>query len=227
MNADGYVIRRAVATPELRGEWEGPAWARAEVAEVAHFHPNSSAHRPSTRVKVLYDDAGIYVHFRVADRYVKCVETQHQGRVWRDSCVEFFVQPKPPGPYFNIEMNCGGTMLLYLIEDPTRTAAGKISGYRVLPPELLATVRIYHSLPRCVPEEITDPVEWSLEYFMPHALMDQYVGPLGPPAQRRWRGNFYKCADGSSHPHWAAWAPIERLDFHQPDCFGSLTFEAG
>ena len=37
------------------------------------------------------------------------------------------------------------------------------------------------------------------------------------------RVGLFKCADDSPHPHWAAWADIgERLDFHQPDAFGTL-----
>ena len=37
---------------------------------------------------------------------------------------------------------------------------------------------------------------------------DQYFGDIQPTLSRGWRGNFYKCADESSHPHWASWAPI-------------------
>src|SRR4051812_37801616 len=92
-----YLIRRASSRPESRGDWDGPAWRAADVLDVASFHPTSSNHRPRTRAKLLYDDAGVYLLFHVADQYVKCVETHHQGRVWRDSCVEFFVQPKPGG----------------------------------------------------------------------------------------------------------------------------------
>ena len=37
--------------------------------------------------------------------------------------------------------------------------------------------------------------------------------------------NFFKCADDSSHPHWASWAPIgEALNFHQPQYFAPLRF---
>jgi hypothetical protein len=221
-----YVIRRATSTPELRGEWDGPAWSRADELEIAHFHAKGSPdHRPRTRVKLLYDDHGLYVLFRVSDRYVRCVHTRHQEYVFKDSCVEFFVQPRP-GSYFNFEFNCGGTMLLYHLKDPPRGPSGKLEGFQILPPEELATIRVYHSLPTSVPEEIAEPVEWRLEYFVPNPLMERYVGPLGAPAQRRWRGNFYKCGDDTSRPHWATWAPIERLDFHQPECFAPLSFES-
>ncbi len=222
-----YVIRRALHPPELRGEWEGSAWGGANVAEVAHFHPASSDHRPRARAKLLYDDSGIHVLFHVADRYVKCVHTEHQQPVSRDSCVEFFVRPKPDHGYFNFEFNCGGTMLLYYIEDPTRDASGKMRRFEILPPEMLAMLRVHHSLPQTVPEEIAEPLEWTLEYSVPNGLFERYVGPLGTAERRRWRANFYKCADDTSHPHWASWAPIERLDFHQPDHFAPLAFEGG
>jgi hypothetical protein len=218
-----YIIRRATSPPEFMGDWDGRAWGAADVLEVSHFHPTSSDHRPRTRVKLLYDDVGLYVLFHVADRYVRCVQTMHQSHVYCDSCVEFFVQPKS-GSYFNVEFNCGGTMLLYHLKDPPRGPSGKLEGHTILTAKELATIPVFHSMPQSVPEEITEPVEWRLEYFVPYALMERYVGPLGPPSERRWRGNFYKCADDTSHPHWASWAPIERLDFHQPDHFGSLLF---
>ena len=39
-----------------------------------------------------------------------------------------------------------------------------------------------------------------------------------------WRGNLYKCGDRTSHPHWAAWSPVDELNFHLPRCFGTLRF---
>ncbi len=220
-----YVIRRATAPPELRGDWDGSAWGAANVAEVSHFHATSSDHRPRTRAKLLYDDAGIHVLFHVADRFVKCVHTEHQSQVWRDSCVEFFVQPMPGGCYFNIEMNCGGAMLMYCIQSVARDAAGKLVKFGVLPPDELAMIRVHHSMPKRVAREIAEPTEWTLEYFVPDALFERYTGPLGHPYERRWRGNFFKCADDTSHPHWGCWSPIERLDFHQPDHFAPLMFD--
>lgn len=223
MNADGYVIRRAGATPEFRGDWDGAAWAQANVLEVAHFHPISADHRPRTRAKLLYDDDGLYVLFRVADRYVRCRETRHQGRVWLDSCVELFIQPTRDN-YFNIEVNCGGAVLMYCMPIPPRGPDGKFQGHRILAADEVAMIRLYHSLPKTVPQEIAEPLEWCVEYFVPNVLLERYVGPLEPPEKRRWRGNCYKCADETSHPHWASWAPIERLDFHQPERFAAMSF---
>ena len=81
--------------------------------------------------------------------------------------------------------------------------------------------------PRCVPVEIAEPVEWAVEYFVPNSVFERYVGSLGDPQKRAWRGNFFKCADESSHPHWASWSPIgQELNFHDPAYFAPMRFEA-
>jgi hypothetical protein len=66
------------------------------------------------------------------------------------------------------------------------------------------------------PERAT---EWSLRVRIPFALFEHYTGVK---ADNEWRGNFYKCGDETSHPHWMAWSPVSALNFHLPECFGSL-----
>src|ERR1044072_1241252 len=221
-----YTIRRALQTPELRGQWNSAAWREAEIAPVNWLHPRTGEHRPKTEARLLYDDRGIYVLFRCEDRYVHCTHTEHQSITSRDSCVEAYLEPIPGKGYLNFEMNCGGAVLSFYITDSTRIDPGIFAGKEVLPQRLLDTIRIYHSMPRIVPVEIAEPAEWCVEYFVPNTLFEHYVGPLGPPAARRWRGNFFKCADDSSHPHWACWNAIgEELNFHDPRFFAPIRFE--
>ena len=104
-----YTIFRAVTPPRLTGGWDDSIWATVPALRVGHFHPRSSDHRPMVRAKVLYDAGGLYIIFDVRDRYVQCLQTQPQSMVCRDSCVEFFVEPRPGAGYFNFEINCGGT----------------------------------------------------------------------------------------------------------------------
>ena len=42
----------------------------------------------------------------------------------------------------------------------------------------------------------------------------------------KMKGNFYKCADLSSTPHYGAHFPVStaELGFHNPDCFGDIIF---
>src|SRR5438309_65808 len=104
--------------------WDGPHWGTGEEARVDQFHTAGSQHRPEVLAKLMYDAANLYLRFRVDDRYVVAKHTGFQDPVWRDSCAEFFVQPRASGGYFNFEINCGGALLSYYIEDPTRTADG-------------------------------------------------------------------------------------------------------
>ncbi|GAK58342.1 hypothetical protein U27_05316 [Candidatus Vecturithrix granuli] len=219
-----YIIHKTEAKPSFAGEWDSPIWRQAETLQVEHFHPQSSNHHPQTQAKVLYDDNNLYVLFRVDDQYVRAVHTGYQELVCQDSCVEFFVQPDPHKGYLNFEINCIGTMLLYYIEDATRTADG-FEKYTSVPKELTQNMTMFHSIPGPITEEITTPMTWYLEYNIPFALLEAYLVPLHQAAGTTWRGNFFKCADHCSHPHWVSWSPIgEALNFHQPKYFGILEF---
>ena len=230
-----YHVRRAPERPTLQGRWDEPAWRTAELLHVAHFVavPGASDHRPDTLAKVTYTDDGLFVFFKVADRCVVCRHTEFQSRVYQDSCVEFFVQPKPDRGYFNFEMNAGGALLASYIEDSARTPTG-FKKFTKLPPETDALIPRYHSytpsalVPRPSSLEVPGPLEWCVEYFVPFSLLERYVGPLGNVAGQTWRANFFKCADESSHPHWASWASLDADfagGFHRPDKFGALRFK--
>jgi hypothetical protein len=163
----------------------------------------------------------------VQDRYVVCRRTENQSLTSKDSCVEVYLQPgNETSGYFNLEMNCGGALLLFYVLDPVRSDPGIFKHKIIVAQSLIDTMNIHHSLPRTLEREIADPVEWSVEYFIPRSLLEYYVGPLGAFGGQAWRGNFHKCADESSHPHWASWSPIgEKLNFHVPKTFGDFRFE--
>nr|WP_289702940.1 carbohydrate-binding family 9-like protein [uncultured Muribaculum sp.] len=38
------------------------------------------------------------------------------------------------------------------------------------------------------------------------------------------KGNFYKCASGTSQPHFLSWMPLDttKRTFHQPESFGNI-----
>jgi len=219
-----YRVSRTSAPPPLDGDWDSPLWAASVTAEIGWFHPSGSGHRPRTLLRLLYDRESVYVFFRVEDRYVRAVAPGFQGPVYEDSCVEFFVRPRDQAGYFNFEMNCGGTLLLYYIEDPRRTPDGFARFTRVDGRHLVG-MQVHHSLPRIVDPEITEPETWTVAYNVPLSLLREYAGEAAPEPGRPWRCNFYKCGDKTSHPHWGAWSPVgEELNFHQPDRFGTLEF---
>ncbi|MBI5848556.1 MAG: carbohydrate-binding family 9-like protein [Nitrospirae bacterium] len=219
-----YIVRSAAIMPDLIGQWDGPAWDRAETLELIHFRPEGVGHRPETAVRLLYNPDGIFGIFKVRDRYVRSIHNEFLSPVYKDSCVEFFVKPKQDSGYFNFEFNCSGALLCSYIIDPTRKAEG-FQDFVKLPEEDGKQVLIYHSMPEIVEPEITEPVTWFLEFFIPFSLLEKYVGSLGKVKGQPWRANFYKCGDETSHPHWVSWTPLPEKNFHLPDCFGEILFE--
>jgi hypothetical protein len=220
-----YVFNRAQSKISLDGGFDDPPWNQAVEDRISLFHPRGSDHRPEVRFKGLYDDIGIYVRFDVKDRYILSKYTQYQDSVCRDSCVEFFVRPREDRGYFNFEINCGGTMLLYYIEDATPGPNG-FAKWRQVTAEDARSIRIEHTMPKQVVPELTVPTNWQIGLFVPYSLFETYMGPIPHAPGAVWRGNFYKCADGCSHPHWGYWAEVgEPLNFHKPERFAPLRFE--
>ena len=218
-----HTIPRTTLHPELCGLWKGPAWGETPFLAISCFRPEGTSHRPLVRCKMLYDDSHLYGLFLVEDRYVRCVHTGFQAPVYEDSCVELFVQPKPDKGYFNFEFNCGGALLASYVTDPTRIG-GRVAEAVPLSLEEGRLVAIYSSLPSIIEPEMEDEVTWSLEFSIPFALLESYVGSLGKVEGQEWRGNLYKCGNRTSHPHWASWTRLIDRNFHDPRDFGALRF---
>jgi hypothetical protein len=219
-----YIVRRAETLPKPSAVWEDQAWSSAGTLKIARFHPRGSGHTPATQARVLHDGQALTVIFRVEDRYVLARGTQYQSPTHKDSCVEFFVQPRPDRGYFNFEFNAIGTLLLWYIEKPRRLD-GVFEKYIEVPENIASTIEVRASLTEPIREEDPGPLVWTVSYRVPLALLEEFTGPLGVLSGQKWRANFYKCADDSSHPHWGYWADIgDRLDFHQPDRFGKIIF---
>ncbi|MBN2449034.1 MAG: carbohydrate-binding family 9-like protein [Lentisphaeria bacterium] len=219
-----YTVRRVIPLPSLGSPWEASEWQGADTAPIDRFRPESSAHHPRTQVRVVHDDAAIEGFFRVDDRYVRCVQQGPNAPVCRDSCVEFFFRPDAGPGYFNFEFSGGGARLASYIRDCRRTADG-FADFELLPEDRVESIEVHSSLPRRVEPEWTHAVVWTLCFRIPLALLEPHCGPLRGLSGRTWTGNFYKCGDETSHPHWAAWSPVDELNFHLPRCFAPLRFE--
>lgn len=219
-----YVIKRA-ETVNLSEAWDGPVWSKANTVNIALFRDRSSSHHPETQCKLLYNESGIYGLFQVKDQYVRSVSTKFQDGVCGDSCVEFFVGPADARGYLNFELNCGGNMLVYQVIDATRSKNG-FADYHILTENEVAGMEQFTTMPPVVDPEITEPVTWRRGFFIPFSVFEKTTGlKSGKLSGQTWRANFYKCADETSHPHWASWQPLTKTNFHLPECFGEITFE--
>ena len=217
---------KAMRVDSLAG-FENPEdthWNTAETLAINYFRPEGSGHCPATTLRLLHDNQSICGLFQVQDQFVRCTHAAYGDAVYRDSCVEFFVQPKAGLGYFNFEFNCGGAFLCNYITDPTRTPNG-FKSFARLSGDDVKGVRVASSLPKIVEPEITEPVSWWLGFVIPVSVLEKFAGPTAPLSGQVWRANAYKCGDATSHVHWGAWSPVDACNFHLPRCFGELVFE--
>lgn len=217
-----YTIAQTAVRPDFN-DFNAPAWQRAEEKKLDYVYPESSAHHPDVRVKLLYDENAVYGMFQVKDRYVRAPRTKDQDAVCNDSCVEIFLHPGNNG-YHSFEMNCCGTLLSFFIRNAQRTQDG-FEDYSILEADDLALVKRYPSISApAITEEITEPLTWTLGFEISMELFRRW-GAVTPASGTVWRGMFYKCGDETSHPHWLSCKKYPTLNFHQPEFFGELIFE--
>lgn len=206
-------VARTSSHPGGQAGWESTPWNDIPSELIRHYMGPRPDHLPTAEVKITYDDTAVHVMFRVEDSYVRAVAAEDQDNVWEDSCVEFFFTPDSnvSKGYFNLEMNCGGTMLFHFQPGAGRDRV-------VIPKTECSKITRAYSLPRIVDPEIDEPVTWVVEYSIPIALLRKYCEATAPAPQVVWRANFYKCADKSSRPHWLTWSPVDHPtpNFHIP-----------
>ncbi len=174
-------------------------------------------YKPEVSVQVAYNKNELFLRYQVNEQAVKAVVTESNGRVWTDSCVEFFLSPEGNDEYYNLEMTCIGTALL---------GFRKKGGEAVhASEEQIATIRRISSLGDKPFAERKQATEWNITIAIPWEVFFKHS--LKPVKGKKMRGNFYKCGDELSVPHFVSWTKIktDKPAFHMPEFFGGLEFE--
>ncbi len=206
----------------INADWNKSIWKTTKSVKLENFMGDRPDHFPAVEMKMRYDKDNIYVIFKVEDTYVRAIAKETNGKVWEDSCVEFFFTPGPSteSGYFNLETNCIGTFLMeyhnQIANDDGFVSKNDNQG-----------IEIKSSLAPEYDNEHAGPLTWYLEYKLPHSILLNYLPYEQPGPGVKWRANFYKCGDKTSHPHWLTWAPVDfpQPKFHLPEFFGWLEFK--
>ncbi|MFC1504623.1 carbohydrate-binding family 9-like protein [Spirochaetota bacterium] len=177
-----------------------------------------TAHRVNASFRACHDAQNIIITFYVRELYPKAELTEDNAEVYKESCVEFFIQVHPERKgYYNFEFNCIGTCLVQFGE--------KGSDRTYIDPGRIASVRRYPSLGRSPVHEQQGDIEWKLTAVIPVDFF--YETPFNNLSGSISKANFFKCGDELTYPHWASWSKIEskEINFHQPSFFGEIRFE--
>lgn len=171
---------------------------------------------PKVEFRIVHCGESILLNYRVTEASVRAVAASDQGRVWEDSCCEFFVRPEDENEYYNFECNCAGTILVNYGRKGDRHPASQ---------EVLSGIKRWSSLGREPFEERLGEISWELSLIIP--VSSFFSHDFKELSGRVLRANFYKCGDLLQTPHFLSWSPINLPEpcFHCPDFFGRLVFE--
>lgn len=206
----------------IDANWDKPEWEKIEAVEISSQMGEDPKFRPRTQAKLMYDNENIYGIFKVEDRYVRSVVQEYNGNVSGDSCVEFFFSPDSnlPLQYFNLEINAGGTPLIFYVSKPW-------DEFVKLDAEDIDQIEIAHSLPSIVEPEITEATTWTIEFRIPLDMLKKFSELTPPGPGTVWKANFYKTGSRTSNPHYFTWNFVDnpKPNFHLPQFFGTLKFQ--
>lgn len=177
---------------------------------------NQYPSKPTVSFTIAHDDEQLYLQYHVHEQEILAVVAEDNGPVWTDSCVEMFISFDGEH-YYNAEFTCVGKALL---------------GYRVYgqhvehaPQEVLQTIQRLPSLGTRNRQRQQGDFQWTLTLVIPRTVF--WKSAIDGFNGLQAKGNFFKCGDHLSTPHFVAWTAIDTPEpsFHQPQFFGELTFE--
>lgn len=178
---------------------------------------DSYPYKPRAEFRIAHTGTSILLHYRVEESSVRAVAEQDNGRVWEDSCVEFFFMLANDGLYYNVESNCAATILLGV-------GAGRHERQKA-PATLLTQIGRWNTLGRQCFAATDAPREWQMALAIPKETFFKHE--IETLSGLDARANFYKCGDLLPVPHFLSWNEIAtpKPDFHRPEFFGRLHFE--
>lgn len=186
--------------------FETPEWDKVENIELlnAEWTENPEV---SASFRIFHDDRSLHVAMDARERDIRAELTGPLDPVHMDSCLEFFLEPRADGRYFNFEINPLGTLCLGF----GRSRVGRL---RLVPNDMAR-----FNITPCRREG-----GWGVTFEVPLDFIRlffpdfEFVGEC--------RANFYKCGDSTPLPHYLSWSRIESdvPDFHRPQDFGRLIF---
>ncbi len=203
-------------------EYVAPVFKSAEEAKNYPVFPINSFHweengysRPESYAGIFaVENEGIRAVLWSFEENIRCECQKRDDPVYTDSCLEFFIIPvEGDKRYINFEVNPEGIYLSGIGE--SRENRRFIKEFTDIEPQI-----------KPITVEENGRTAWGYEILLPCKLISELYGVDFRIEDFSARCNFYKCADHSVTPHFAAAFPVTtaELGFHNPDCFGNITF---
>ena len=183
--------------PKIDGKLDDEAWKTATVIHLTRTLDGASAAAQPTEVRLLRDDATLYLAFRCTEPAMNQLTPGDTGAdvsVWTGDSMEFFLGLGCDYCHFGVDA-AGGTY------DAEAKDAGWASG-------MMAAVS-------------KGTNEWIAEVAVPS---DKILPGKGTKPRKEWTANFNRNRYVTGVLEEMAWSPTFSGDSHMPERFGKLIF---
>jgi hypothetical protein len=232
-----YIARRAAEAPVIDGRrdddaWSGVAWTEPFVDIEGARGP---APRLATRVRMVWDDAHLYIGAALEEPDLQASLTKRDTVIFLDNDFEVFLDPDgDTHGYIELEINALGTEWDLLLPKPYRDGGRPADAWDIA--GLWTAVSLEGTL--------NDPSDrdggWSIEIAIPFTALDRET----PRDGAQWRVNFsrvewtFDAVDGTYRKPIAAatgkplpesnwtWSPQYAVNMHMPELWGIVQFSA-
>ncbi len=213
-------VARADQKITLDGKLDEPAWARAVTTQSFVNTMTGASAEPTVTVKTLWDDEQLYVAFEVADDFLKSSFTKNEDHLWEQDAVEIMIDPDADGKnYFELQVSPANKSF------DTRYDSRRIPkpfGHMDWSSDLKSGVALRGKLNDDEPDQ-----GYTVEIAIPFkAFAAGEPKHEAPKAADTWRANFYVMDERKDGSRAVGWSAPRVGDFHVPQRFGKLVFDA-
>jgi hypothetical protein len=227
-----YECLRAEGKIHVDGRLEEDAWKRASWSDDFVDIEGSAKPLPRfrTHMKMLWDDANLYIGAEFEEPDVWATLTAHDAVIFHDNDFEVFLNPTGDTlNYFELEINALNTTWDLFLPKPYRMGGKADNSWEI--PGMQTAVHVEGTL--------NDPRRkdrrWWVEMALPWTAFRERSGRERPRADEEWRINFsrvewrtevvegkYKKLPGRED-NWV-WSPQGVINMHVPEKWGYVRF---
>jgi hypothetical protein len=213
-------VPRISEPPVIDGRLDDPAWSGAPILALSDSMGRPGAPPPErkTTVRLLWDDANLYVGFRANDPDVSERFEERDDPIYEHEAVEIFLMPHAAGPrtgpYVELQASPTGVIFDASFTGPRRGMAPGWDGAQTV------ASRVEGSL-----NDRRADTAWISEWKVPFEGL-RWARKI-PKAGDVWRMNAFRIDRSRGRPDlYLAWSPPRVGDFHRVERFGFLEFGA-
>ncbi|OGO80429.1 MAG: hypothetical protein A2Y21_00525, partial [Clostridiales bacterium GWC2_40_7] len=159
-------------------------WSHLPKISIDCYLWETNGYKPRVEASVCYSDTGLHIHFTAWENNITIRSFNENGPVYKDSCVEFFLNPMPEkdSRYMNFEINAVGVLLLGI-------GSGR-SDWGLLEKADHSLFGVRSSVPVNGFDSFNGPF-WTIEYTIPFRFIKEYFIEFEPKPGKQMRANFY------------------------------------